>query len=163
MPVINSELPQWGRRAAYSVVEVAKLCRLSRARFYELIDQGVMPPPVHCIKTRRPLYPAEIAARCVEVRETNTGFDGRYVMFYGRRATPLAGGPTTSAAPRQRQPCLDPLSREMVESLRAMGVSCPQEEIVEAIRNRCPQGLVETTFERDLLGLYGDLRRPRSD
>ncbi len=41
-----------------------------------------------------------------------------------------------------------------------MGITCPQDQIVEAVRRRCPQGLTEAAFERDLLGLYGDLRRP---
>jgi predicted DNA-binding transcriptional regulator AlpA len=152
-----------GRRAAYSVVEVARLCRLSRARFYDLIQSRVMPPPVYAIGTRRPLYTAELAAWAVEVRETNIGIDGRYVLFQERRAVP----PPTAAAPvatatTRRQPAIDPITQEMIESLRSMGVTCPQDQIVEAIRRRCPQGLTEAAFERELLGLYGDLRRPTS-
>ena len=153
------------RRAVYSVVEVARLCRLSRARFYDLIAVGVMPPPVHCVRTKRPMYTAELASRCVEVRETCTGIDGRYVLFHERRAVvpPAEGSAPASTATRRRQVALDPLTQEMVESLRSMGVAAPQEEVVEAIRRRCPQGLSEASFEADLLGLYGDLRRPRSD
>jgi hypothetical protein len=163
MPSNNDPRPSVARsrRAAYSVVEVARLCRLSRARFYDLIGSGVMPPPVYSIDTRRPLYTAELAAWCVEVRETNVGIDGRYVLFHERRAapTPAAATPSTAAATR-RQPAIDSMTQEMIESLRSMGVIGPQDQIVEAIRRRCPQGLTEASFERDLLGLYGDLRRP---
>jgi hypothetical protein len=165
MPSSNEPRPSVARsrRAAYSVVEVARLCRLSRARFYDLIGNGVMPPPVYSIDTRRPLYTAELAAWCVEVRETNIGMDGRYVLFHERRATPMpvAAAPITTATPR-RQPAIDPMTQEMIESLRSMGITFPQDQIVEAIRRRCPQGLTEAAFECDLLGLYGDLRRPPS-
>jgi hypothetical protein len=152
-----------GRRAAYSVVEVARLCGLSRARFYDLIGSGVMPPPVYSIETRRPIYTAQLAAWCVEVRETNIAIDGRYVLFQERRIapTPAAAAPSATVQTR-RQPAIDPITQEMIESLRSMGFTGPQDQIVEAIRRRCPQGLTEASFERDLLGLYGDLRRPTS-
>ena len=164
MPLNNEPRPSVarGRRAAYSVVEVARLCRLSRARFYDLIHGGVMPPPVYSIDTRRPLYTAELAAWCVEVRETNIGVDGGYVLFHERRASspPAVANPSTTA-PRRQQP-IDAITQEMIDSLRSMGITCPQEQVVTAIRHRCPQGLTEASFERDLLGLYGDLRRPTS-
>lgn len=151
------------RRAAYSVAEVARLCKLSRARFYELVAAGVMPPPVYALRTRRPLYTAELAACCVEVRETGVGMDDRFVLFYeprAPRAMPLTAIPSASA--RRRQPVLDPLAQEMVETLRATGVQKPEAEIVEAIRRRCPQGLTEQRFEIDLVLLRADLNRPSS-
>ena len=94
MPTSTTSNPvHRSRRAAYSVVETAKLCRLSRARFYDLIGSGAVPPPVYSITTRRPLYTAELAARCIEVRETNIGIDGRYVLFYDRRLPPRSPRP----------------------------------------------------------------------
>ena len=163
MPISASNPAHRSRRAAYSVVETAKLCRLSRARFYDLINSGAVPPPVYSITTRRPLYTAELAARCIEVRETNIGIDGRYVMFYERRTpTPVVPPPPTTQQARRRQPAPDPLMQEMVEALRAMGVTAQQDQIAEAVGRRCPDGLTELSFERDLLGLYGDLRRPTS-
>lgn len=158
---INTNAVRRSRRAAYSVVQTAKLCSLSRARFYDLINCGAMPPPVYDLRTRRPLYTAELAAACVEVRETNVGIDGRYVMFYERRTpTPVVPPPPTTQQARRRQPAPDPLMQEMVEALRVMGVTAQQEQIGEAVGRRCPDGLTEPSFERDLLGLYGDLRRP---
>lgn len=153
-------LPSRSRRAAYSVVEVARLCRLSRTRFHELTNNGVMPPPVYCVKTRRPLYTVELAARCVEVRETNIGIDGRYVMFYDRRPAVVPPTPPANGPERRRATSIDPLALEMIESLRSMGITAVQNAIVDAIGRRCPQGLTEGSFEVDLLGLYGDLRRP---
>ena len=159
----ESSFPR-GRRAAYSVAEVAKLCRLSRARFYDLISgqTPAMPPPVYDLVTRRPFYTAELAARCVEVRDTNIGIDGRFVMFYEQRP----GRPTTasSSAPapppaRRRQAPLDPLTQEMVDSLRLTGVRVSDAEIIEAIGRCCPSGLVEERFNLDFGLIRSELQR----
>lgn len=151
------------RRAAYSVVEVAKLCGLSRARFYDLIADGVVPPPVYDLRTRRPMYTAELAARCVEVRETNIGIDGRYVMFNERRTPRPIPAPAGSSAPtRRREQALDALTQEMVDTLRATGVQKTEAEIVDAIRRRCPQGLTDERFEIEAVLLRDDLTRQTS-
>ncbi|MGC4033269.1 MAG: Holliday junction DNA helicase RuvB C-terminal domain-containing protein [Tepidisphaeraceae bacterium] len=166
MPSINPDgLGNARSRSVYSIAEVARMCGLSRARFYDLIGNGVMPPPVYDVRTRRPMYTVELAARSVEVRETNIGFDGRYTLFYERRQppAPTAAVQTPTAPPsRRRQAILDPLVQEMIESLRATGVQRAEGEIVEAIQRRCPQGLTEARFELDLVLLRGDLVRPSS-
>jgi hypothetical protein len=75
--------------------------------------------PNYCIYTRKPLYTADVAALCVRVRETNTGIDGRYVIFYARREQ-VAGNalaPATRAV--QRPAAIDAITQEMIETLRA--------------------------------------------
>ena len=152
-----------GRRAAYSVVEVAKLCRLSRARFYDLLHEGAMPSPVYDLRTRRPIYTVELAAKCVEVRETNIGIDGRFVMFYEPR-NPI--GPAMPATPasqpaRRRQATIDPLVQEMFEALRTLGVNKSETDMSEAILRCCPRGLAEDRFDLDLLLIRADLQRTK--
>lgn len=163
MPSNQNNPVRHSRRAVYSVVEVAKLCSLSRARFYDLIGSGAMPPPVYDLRTRRPMYTAELAAQCVEVRESNIGIDGRYVMFYERRVGRQAPTPIVAAvSTRRRQPMIDALTQEMVEALRATGVQQSESEIVEAIRRRCPHGLTEERFEIDAVLVRSELLRPTS-
>lgn len=155
-----------GRRAAFSVAEVAKLCRLSRARFYDLIGGAApaMPPPVYDLRTRRPFYTAELAARCIEVRETNIGIDGRFVMFYEQRRQTATTEPTPSAAQassRRRQAALDPLMQEMLESLRAIGITATDAEMIEAVSRCCPSGLSDERFDLDLMLVRSHLQRQR--
>src|SRR5205085_90216 len=88
------------RPAAHSVAATARLCGLSRARFYDLIRDGVMPQPVYCIRTKRPLYTADLAALCQRVKETNVGIDGRFVIFYARTNEQ----PSASSTSRSRTP-----------------------------------------------------------
>ena len=157
MPTPNQQ-PARPRRAAYSVTETAKMCGLSRARFYDLIRDGVMPWPTYCIFTRKPMYLADAAAMCVRVRETNTGIDGRYVIFYARREQAMGNASAPAARPAQRPAPIDTLTQEMVETLRAMGVRQGQAEVVAAITARCPSGVTEMSFETDLRAVFDRLR-----
>jgi hypothetical protein len=145
------------RKAVYSVTEVAALVGISRARFYDLVKDGVMPYPVHCIRTRRPLYVADTAAICVRVRKSNIGIDGRYVIFYARREqTKTNSAPALQPPDRPSPP--DPLLRDMIETLRAMHVQADDAELTVAITQQCPDGVKEETFEADLRTIFDRCR-----
>ena len=148
------------RKAAHSVTEVARLCGMSRARFYDLIRGGVMPHPVYSTRTRRPLYTADLAALAVRVKETNVGIDGGYVIFYARRTEQASTAPVKGASTSRHVPPEppEPLVKEMVEALRAMGVRACEEELTAAVARQCPLGPREETFEFDLRAIFDHLR-----
>jgi hypothetical protein len=112
------------------------------------------------IHTRRPLYLADAAALCVRVRETSVGWNGRFVLFYERAAPVAAPKPEPPRNGRKvpPAPAPDPLAREMVETLRAMGVRDGEAEIFAAVSRRCPGGVSEDTFEADLRAVFDALR-----
>jgi hypothetical protein len=148
------------RKAAYTVAETAALCNVSRSRFYDLIRSGAMPYPTFCVRTRRPLYPADLAALCQRVRETSVGFHGGYVLFYDRKrrpSQPPALAPEPHRAGR-KAPVPDPLTQEMAETLKAMGVRSGEAEVLTAIGRQCPAGVSEATFESDLRAVFDALR-----
>ena len=134
-------------KAAVSVSEMASLCGLSRARFYELVSQLIMPPPCYDLRSRRPLYPRELQEVCLDVRRTNTAIDGRYVVFNNRRSepsnkervgcTPSRSRPVASPTP----PARDPQAVEVVEGLRSLGVTAAEAAIRESITTCYPDGL----------------------
>jgi hypothetical protein len=159
MPAQTQPTPRV-RRGAYSVAETAKLCGISRARFYELISDGVMPHPIYCVHTKRPLFTADMAALCVRVKETNTAIDGRYVIFYNRRELTDGATPASTARAAQRPAPTAPLMQEMIDTLRTMGVRQNQSEITAAITARCSQGVTESSFETDLRAVFDALRCP---
>lgn len=146
------------RKAAYSVAETAALCGVSRSRFYDFMESGVMPPPIYCLRSRRPYYPADLAALCVRIRETSIGFDGQFVLFYDRKPTPVAAPPTEMPQNARKATALDPLTKEMVETLRAMGVRASDGDVLAAVTRRCPSGVTEASFETDLRAVFDALR-----
>ncbi len=148
-------------KAACSVSELAQRCGLSRARWYELVKAGVMPQPVYCVRTRRPLYPQELQELAINLRMTNTSLDGRYVLFYSRRETP-----TSPTAPRANRPTrsvgpssvADETFAEVIQSLRMLGIEHADAEIKSAITECFPGGLPDD-FEMGLTTVFRHLRR----
>jgi hypothetical protein len=68
-------------KAIVSVSELARMCGLSRARFYQLQRAGVFPPPVYDVSTHRPVYVEELQKVCLEVRRKNCGVNGKPILF----------------------------------------------------------------------------------
>ena len=68
-----------------SVSQMAAQLKLSRARLYQLIDNGVFPPPVYCRLSRKPLYPSCLQNTCLEIRRTGIGLNGRFARFNQKR------------------------------------------------------------------------------
>jgi hypothetical protein len=68
-----------------SVTRMARMCGLSRARFYQLTKEGIFPPPSRNQKTGRPYYDREGQEECLTVRRTNRGTNGRAILFYAQR------------------------------------------------------------------------------
>ncbi|MHC4093389.1 MAG: helix-turn-helix transcriptional regulator, partial [Planctomycetota bacterium] len=54
-----------------SVTEMSRMVGLSRARFYQLMNQGVFPTPARRGETNRPFYDREGQEQCLLVRRTN--------------------------------------------------------------------------------------------
>ncbi len=70
-------------KAVVTVTEMARMCGLSRARFYQLIGEGIFPQPSRNEQTLRPFYDQEQQQQCLLVRRTNRGVNGKVTIFYG--------------------------------------------------------------------------------
>jgi hypothetical protein len=88
-----------------TVTEVAALCHLSRSRFYELVRAGVFPQPVQNESTKRPVYVRDMIEKCLEIRQTGIGLNGKIVVFNQKRTSRVvprrASRPATTAAPKE--------------------------------------------------------------
>ncbi len=168
MPTLHGNRPTSVRplsdsrlKAACSVSELAQRCGLSRARWYELVKAGVMPQPVYCLRTRRPLYPQELQELAINLRMTNTSLDGRYVLFYNRRATPASS--ITPRANRSTRTVgsafiADGTFAEVIQSLRMLGIEHAESEVRAAI-TECFAGGLPDDFEMGLTTVFRHLRR----
>lgn len=162
-PPCAPSLSDSGLKAACSVSELAARCGLSRARWYELVNAEVMPQPVYCLHTRRPLYPRELQEAAIKVRMTNMTADGRYVLFYGRRERSASPTRLPRAASRSTERATSaatsdtPVS-ELIESLRVLGIEQPDFEIKAAVSD-CYPGGVPNDFEMALTTVFRHLRR----
>jgi hypothetical protein len=87
-----------------SVLEMGEALGFSRQHFHALIAAGVFPPPVYDLRTRRPMYIAELQERCLRVVRNRIGEHGRPVLFYkaGRRDKPASARPARPPQPDPR-------------------------------------------------------------
>ena len=120
-------------KAAVSVSEMARSLRLSRARMYELIQAGIMPPPVYLIRTRRPYYPAELQAVCIRVRESGEGINGEPVVFYAARSSTTAPKASRTNRNGSKASRSDPMLEPLLSGLKQLGMSDPDPSAVGSI------------------------------
>lgn len=92
-------------KAAVTVAEMARMCGLSRSRFYQLIGTA-FPRPERQPQTSRPIYTEELQQVCLEVRRRNWGIDGKAVLFYTRR-------PSAPARPKTPKPKPEPKGQDV--------------------------------------------------
>ncbi len=123
-------------KAAVTVSEMARMLSLSRARFYQLMQQGVFPPPVYLLATRRPIYVQELQKVCLEVRRRNCGVNGKPVLFYAK-GTPVSrpGKPTGKATKTDQYP-------EIRAAVQALGLtSVSADDVAQAVKHLYPNGV----------------------
>jgi hypothetical protein len=110
-------------KVAVSVAEMARMVGLSRARFYQLIEAGVFPPPERDQDTGRPFYSEEQQKVILDVRRRNCGVNGKPVLFYARRlltTTTHARSVRSKAKPVQKK--ADPHA-DLLAAVQALGLA----------------------------------------
>ena len=79
-----TQVPENNSKDVYSVTEVINELGLSRARFYQLQNMGVFPKPLY-LTPKRPYYTQDLRQKCIQVRKTGIGDNGRPTVFYNSR------------------------------------------------------------------------------
>ncbi len=150
-----------------TVSEMSRMCRLSRARFYQLVREGIFPEPSRNPKTRRPLYDREQQEQCLEIRRSNLGANGKAVMFYGchlqvpqprpkRKPLPISKSP-------KRQARQDPVITELRHGLAQLGMTTLIDvDIGRALSQAYPDGDRDVESAELLRAVFGELQRRNS-
>ena len=136
-------------KAAVSVSEMAKLCTLSRARFYDLVQRGVFLTPIYSIATRRPFYTDTMAERNLAARQSGIGCNDEYVLFYEKK--PVSSSPQRRSSQRHDG---------LIEGLKSFGLATVTASLVVAAITICfPSGTEGTDESEVLRAVFRHLRR----
>lgn len=150
-------------RAYVSLSELAEdILGISRARLYELIARGAMPQPIFCIRTKRPLFDAELQRQALAVRQSGVGIDGSAVIWYrrDRQTRPTDSAPAPARARRRTSDAAPNRYAELVNSLQALGVGNADAGSVAAAVSDCFPNGIGAQQEPDVLRvLFRHLRR----
>ncbi|MBB02217.1 MAG: hypothetical protein CMJ47_06195 [Planctomyces sp.] len=128
------------QKSAVSVSEVARMVGMSRARFYQLMKEGVFPTPVYDIETRRPLYTEEMQEICLEVKRRNCGVNSKPVLFYASRH-PLGSQPIKRPSRPKAKPKPTNQYAELIDSLSSLGLSVTAHQVEAAVKECFPEGI----------------------
>lgn len=120
-----------------SVTEMIRMLEFSRGRFYQLLGQQIFPPPTYDLRTKRPFYTLELQQICLDIRESNIGFNGQYVLFYSPRKEKNKNSSDRSGLKSKSQ---NSLSDELAQTLCRMGLSVDAQKVSSAMANLFPDG-----------------------
>lgn len=124
-----------------SISEMARMCGLSRGRFYQLMGT-TFPFPVYLIDTRRPVFTEELQRVCMEVRRRNLGIDGKPILFYARRIDGINTG-SKKVAVKKRKPVTKSSENkhaELIETLGQLGLEVNASAVSTAMTTCFPNG-----------------------
>jgi len=123
-------------KAIISVTDMAKSVGLSRARFYQLVKQGIFPQAIYSTRTRRPFYNQALQEECVQIRQTGIGHNSEYILFY----SPRHNNPGKKKSPDKKSTSSSQYA-EIVETLNTMGLSASHTQVEQVIRELYPNGV----------------------
>ncbi len=154
---MNQEMPL---KEIVTVTEMARMCRLSRARFYQLVGEGIFPEPSRNDQTGRPFFSREQQEQCLLIRRINKGANGKAVIFYGCRLETPQPPPKRKLLPISRSPNghvrPDPVITELRHGLAQLGMTnVKDQQIRQVLVKKYPDGhrdvesseLLRTVFE----------------
>ena len=118
-----------------SMTEIARMLQMSRARFYQLLEQGFFPKPLYDDRSKRPYYDLVLQQKCIEARQSGIGSDGSFMLFYSPRKKE-----NVSEMKRKR---IDPVVKELVDTLESMGLSVSVEQVQQGLSDIYPNGIGE--------------------
>lgn len=132
--------------AVCSVSEMARKLELSRARFYQLQNAGVFPKPIPDDHIKRPFYPLDLQQKCMEIRKTGIGLNGKPVIFNAPRKNHKANVCSNGLDSEFSGFC-----GELVGVLKEFKLKLTRGTIKKALRQIRPDGLEQYTVTRELI------------
>jgi len=159
---MNNQVPL---KEIVTVTEMARMCRLSRARFYQLIQESVFPKPSRNEQSGRPFFDRDQQEQCLLIRRCNKAANGKAVIFYGCRPQvapklPSKGKQLPISRSSKTQFRQDPLITELCHGLAQLEMSnVTEQKIRGALSDVFPDGHRNVESAELLAAVFGELQR----
>lgn len=147
---------------AVTVAEMARMVGLSRSRFYQLIGK-TFPEPSRD-EQGRPFYVEEQQSVCLDVRRRNCGIDGKPILFYAARSA-IAASTTRQPShqqPQKRKPAVPQKHSEIIDAVRALGLTTTAAQVDQAIQNLFPNGTAGINSGEVIRAVFLSIKRQNS-
>ena len=148
-----------------SMTQMARLLNLSRSRFYQLINEEILLPPIYTLDSKRPFYTEEMARRNLEVRRSNVGINGQIIIFYAGR------NKTTNTTPRKTTVKEKPSKQsppdhhaDLIDALTGLGIENITGSLVDVAITKCyPDGVENVDPDERLRTIFRHLKRRNNE
>jgi predicted DNA-binding transcriptional regulator AlpA len=147
-----------------SMTDMAQLLNMSRSRFYQLINEGILLPPVYSLSNRRPFYTSEMAQRNIEAKRNNTGIHGQVILFYSTRAEVAQKTYKTKPAKvveaKGKKQTANDKYTDLIDWLACLGLEdVTPSQIRSAVAFCFPDGTENVAEEKILTSVFRHLKR----
>lgn len=143
------------RKCIVSVTDMSKLVGLSRQRFGQLVREGVFPSPDYNADTGRPFFSTEKQQQCLLVRRTNTGINGKPILFYSRRRD-------VGSKRGKLQVSVPKVKTTIVQQLAELGLAVTMRDVEAAMADVFPSGAKDLAHATVVKSLFLYFRRKNS-
>jgi len=139
-----------------SINQLCKLMGVSRSRFYQLLNDKFLLPPIYSVDSKRPFYNREMAEKNLSVIKNNMGLNGKVCLFYhtNRRAGSTMKPPKTKV---QKKKTFSESQRhqDLIEGLSCLGLNDIKPSQIDAVLKQIyPQGVQNIEEGEVLKSLY---------
>ncbi|MCK4887741.1 MAG: hypothetical protein KAS96_10155 [Planctomycetes bacterium] len=122
------------------IVTINKLCSLmgiSRSRYYQILSEGLILPPIYAPNSKRPYYTREMALRNLQVKRDSLGVNNKICMFYNKTK------PTIISVTKNKKSKIKDENKyqDLIDGLEALGLSgIKSAQVQEAANKLYPDG-----------------------
>lgn len=134
------------------IVSINQLCLLmgiSRSRYYQILNENIILPPIYSPGSKRPYYTRVMALRNIQVKKDNVGINGKICLFYNTRKPAITKTPT----PRKTKTIASGSNQyqELIEGLESLGLTDVKPSQIEAAIKKTYPGPIDDIPEGELL------------
>ncbi|MHA2063624.1 MAG: helix-turn-helix transcriptional regulator [Candidatus Thorarchaeota archaeon] len=151
--------------AAVSMSQMARLLDMSRSRFYQLISQGILLPPIYSLSSRRPYYTREMAQENLEVKKNNVGINGQVIIFYSSKNKLVhTVNKVKTVKTNSKKETRNSQYSYLVDGLEALGMTdVKSRDIEKAIADCFPDGTKNVDQDEILKAVFRHLHRRNTE
>ena len=124
------------------IVSINQLCNLmgiSRSRYYQILSEGLILPPVYS-DSKRPYFTRGLALRNLEVKKNNIGVNGKICIFYNVRDSPVSSPKNNSQKKENKKKTINKYT-DIIEGLNCLGLDdIKSSQVEEALKKCFPNG-----------------------
>ena len=146
-------------KSVVSVAEMARMTGLSRARFYQLVNEGIFPHPIYSVHTRRPYFYEEMQQVCMDVKKRNCGINGKPILFYSQRHPLGAQSKPVKSKPAAKQ---KNQYADLLDGLRSLGLEITAAQVEPVIKELFPTGIQKLDSGEVIRTVFLNMKRQNS-